>query len=132
MQWNDNAFAGFSSVTPWIKINEDYRIVNVEKQSGDPDSIWNAYHALIELRNNERALQYGNYTRLELNENKIWFSRQYERDEITVIINFGEETEINIPVEAEMLMGSNPLQPDHFIIYKTTGATRFAPMLRHA
>jgi trehalose-6-phosphate hydrolase len=120
MQWSDKAYAGFSSGKPWIKVNDDYHIVNVANQSQDPDSIWNSYHSLIALRNNERVLQYGDYHRLERIEDQLWFTRQFMHEAITIIVNFGEETAINIPPEAQILMGELPLRSDHFIIYKIT------------
>lgn len=34
MQWNANANAGFTSgQAPWLKVNEDYQEINVDKQS---------------------------------------------------------------------------------------------------
>jgi len=118
MQWNKQEFAGFSSHKPWIKINENYESVNVENQMTDNESIWNKYHALIELRNNEPALQYGEYDQLELKDNVFLFSRIYYADKISVVINFGEEIKIDLPPGAKSLLGSTCIQSNQFIIYK--------------
>jgi len=123
MQWNDSAFAGFSSHKPWIKINENYRTINVEKQKQDDNSVWNAYHALIVLRNNEKALQYGDYDRLYLSDDRILFTRVYAGEKITVIVNFGAATKIELPAGAKCLMGSPALHSNHFIIYKESNRT---------
>ncbi len=118
MQWNDTAFAGFSLHKPWIKINENYRTINVEKQKEDDSSVWNVYKALIALRNNEKALQYGDYDRLDLRDDRILFTRVYAGEKITVILNFGAAMKIELPAEVKCLMGSPILLSNHFIIYK--------------
>ena len=118
MQWNDNAFAGFSSHKPWIKINENYRTINVEQQMQNENSVWHQYQRLIEIRNNEKALQYGDYARLERSGEQILFTRVYAGEKITVIINFGAAMKIELPAEAICLMGSPILLTNHFIIYK--------------
>lgn len=118
MQWNDDEFAGFSTHKPWIKVNENYKHVNVAFQQKDVNSIWNIYHALIELRNKEKALQYGDYGELELNDERISFTRIYQNEKITVIINFGELINIDLPVDVNILMGGEILQTNGFLIYK--------------
>ncbi|MDR2634804.1 MAG: alpha-glucosidase [Clostridiales bacterium] len=50
MQWNGGKNAGFSSGTPWMKVNPNYTRVNVETQSQDPDSVLNYYKKLIVAR----------------------------------------------------------------------------------
>lgn len=118
MQWNKNAFAGFSTHEPWIKINENYLSVNVEGLQQDDKSILNIYRALIELRNKEKVLQYGDYDQLECIEDRIIFSRIYQDEKITVIVNFGEPVHILTPTNAALLMGNETLQTNSFLIYK--------------
>ena len=43
MQWNQNVNAGFSTVDPWIKVNPSYKLINVEKDLKDPNSIYSFY-----------------------------------------------------------------------------------------
>lgn len=118
MQWNADEFAGFSTQKPWIKINENYRSVNVEVQQQDDQSIWNVYHDLIELRNKEKSLQYGDYEQLELKDDRIIFTRIYNNEKLTVIINFGGMVTITIPTNAILLMGNEILRTNGFLIYK--------------
>jgi len=61
MQWNGSTNAGFTSGTPWLPVDDDYPIVNVESQSADPSSILTLYHRLIALRRQHAALAYGDY-----------------------------------------------------------------------
>jgi oligo-1,6-glucosidase len=59
MQWNDDRYAGFSTNRPWIGMDNDYKICNVERQANDKDSVLNFYRNLIELRKKYAALIYG-------------------------------------------------------------------------
>jgi trehalose-6-phosphate hydrolase len=118
MQWNSNAFAGFSTGKSWIKINSDFKEANVQVLEQQKKSILNTYKELIALRNNEKTLQYGSYDKLQYQENQISFVRSFEGDSITVIINFGTEREIQLPAGTKILMGSIKLKTNNFIIYK--------------
>ncbi|MFV5695947.1 alpha-amylase family glycosyl hydrolase [Flavobacterium sp. LB3P122] len=118
MQWNGTPFAGFSTTKTWIKINSDYKETNVQRLMNKKKSILNGYKKLIALRNNEKVLQYGKYERLEHHNNQILFTRSFEGDQITVLINFGKETKVNVPKGAKILMGNSKLKLNAFIIYK--------------
>ncbi|WP_264554356.1 hypothetical protein [Flavobacterium sp. N503310] len=73
---------------------------------------------MIALRNKEKVLQYGIYDNLELEGDKISFTRSFENEKITVLINFGIKKEITLPANVKVLMGSKILKPNSFIIYK--------------
>ena len=118
MQWSGNAFAGFSTEKAWIKINPDYKTINVEVLTSQENSILNSFKKLIALRNQEKVLQYGTYDNLEYEEDQISFTRSFEGDKITVIINFGSPKEIELPADAIILMGSKEFKSNSFIIYK--------------
>jgi trehalose-6-phosphate hydrolase len=118
MQWNSEAFAGFSTEKSWIKINPDYKEINVQYLENKEHSILKNYKELIALRNNEKALQYGKYDKLEYKDNLISFTRSYDGDTITVVINFETEKEIKLPAGAAILMGKAKLKTNGFIIYK--------------
>ena len=118
MQWNGEEFAGFSTEKSWIKINPDYKEVNVQNLEKKENSILKYYKELMALRNKEKALQYGKYDKLEYKENQISFTRSFEGDTISTIINFGSEKKMKLPVGAKILMGSTKLRTNSFIIYK--------------
>jgi len=75
---------------------------------------------LLELRNNEKTLQYGRYENLEREGDIIQFTRIYKADKITVIINFGKEMNYDLPFGAKILMGNTVLKSNGFLIYKTS------------
>ena len=43
MQWDDSANAGFTTGTPWIKVNSNYPKVNAKQEVSDPDSVFSYY-----------------------------------------------------------------------------------------
>jgi len=118
MQWNANMIGGFSSGKSWIKINTDYAKNNVEVLKKTKNSILNIYQKLIALRNNEKVLQYGIYKKLEYKDEQILFTREFENESITVIINFGTENKVQLPKDAKVIMGDAKLESNDFFIYK--------------
>jgi glycosidase len=118
MQWDGSANAGFSSGKPWIKVNENFRNVNVKQSLEQKNSILKTYKALLALRNREKTLQYGVYERLEFKDDRIIFTRSYSGEKITVIVNFGNETKIELPAKAKVLMGNAVLKTNDFLIYR--------------
>lgn len=118
MQWNDEVNAGFSSGRPWIKVHPDYMKVNLQQSLRQENSIQNTYKSLINLRNKEKTLQYGTYEKLEQSGDQIHFTRTFQNEKITVIINFGEGLNIDLPQGAEVLMGQPNLNNNEFLIYR--------------
>lgn len=77
MQWTDGENAGFTSGTPWFKVNPRYKEINVEEALKDQDSVFYYYQKLIRLRHQEEILTEGSY-RLLLPEDESLFV--YERE----------------------------------------------------
>ena len=79
MQWNDEANAGFTKGTPWMRLNDNYKEVNVEAQKQDADSVFSYYKKLIALRKSEEwkeVFVYGEFCPIfEENEKIFAFSR---------------------------------------------------------
>ena len=49
-QWDASANAGFTTGTPWLKVNRNYTKINLESQKNDPDSVYQYYRRLLALR----------------------------------------------------------------------------------
>ena len=43
MQWDKTANAGFTTGTPWLKVNPNYLLINAEDERKDPNSIFHYY-----------------------------------------------------------------------------------------
>ena len=94
MQWDDSENAGFTTGTPWLKINPNYTHVNVASQQ-EGSSILNYYRHLIGLRKRENVIRDGDYQEiLPRREDVFAYSRSNGSRTLTVIANFtGEEVE---------------------------------------
>ena len=49
-QWNSSENAGFTTGTPWLKVNPNYTEINAKDQIHRPDSLFSWYKSLIALR----------------------------------------------------------------------------------
>jgi alpha-glucosidase len=62
MQWDGTANAGFTTGSPWLHVPPSAKTYNVEAESKDPNSIFNTYKKLLELRKTNTALREGTQT----------------------------------------------------------------------
>lgn len=61
MQWDRSANAGFTTGTPWLKVNPNFQTINVRDSMESPDSIYHFYKKLIKLRHKNPVAVYGDY-----------------------------------------------------------------------
>lgn len=61
MQWSTSDNAGFTTGTPWLKINPNCVSINVEQQQTDESSILNFYKKMIRLKKENLVFTYGSY-----------------------------------------------------------------------
>jgi oligo-1,6-glucosidase len=95
MQWDDSAQAGFTTGTPWINVNPNYRAINVQQALADPGSIFAYYQQLIRLRQAHPVMIYGTYDLiLETHEQIYAFTRTLDDERLLVLLNFTEETPV--------------------------------------
>jgi alpha-glucosidase len=59
MQWDGTANAGFTTGKPWLAVPPSAKTYNVEAESENPNSIFNAYKKLLALRKTNEALRDG-------------------------------------------------------------------------
>ena len=89
MQWDDKKNAGFSKAKPWIKVNDNYKKINVKNQEKDLDSILNHYKLLIKLRKENSTLVYGKYEDLDPMHTKIFSYQRWDENDVFIIhLNF--------------------------------------------
>jgi len=97
MQWDDTYQAGFTDGTPWIKVNPNYKEINVKESLLNVNSIFHYYKTLIELRKQYLIMVYGDFRLLlEDNESVFAYVRSYDRNKLLVLLNF---TEVSTEVE---------------------------------
>ncbi len=101
MQWDNSKNAGFTTGTPWIEVNKNYKIINADNAVKNKNSVFHYYKKLIALRKENDVIAYGSYKpEMENNTNVFAYSREYEGKKLFVVCNFyGTETKISLPDE---------------------------------
>jgi oligo-1,6-glucosidase len=93
MQWDDSAQAGFTTGTPWLKVNPNYPEVNAAAAGKDPDSVLAHYRKLIRLRHEESAVANGDFQMVLADDQQIYaFTRRLDDTELLVLANLSGET----------------------------------------
>lgn len=91
IQWDNSDNAGFTSSTPWIKVNSNYKEINIHNALNDPDSIFYYYQKLIKLRKEHLLFVYGTFELIMPDDTHIFaFKRTFEGQSAIVILNFSE------------------------------------------
>jgi len=92
MQWDSSENGGFTTGKPWIRINPNYRNINVRNAMEDDQSILHFYRSLIALRNSHDALIYGDYTEILHEHPRIFaYVRTYSAERWLVFANMSGE-----------------------------------------
>ncbi|MCS0791001.1 glycoside hydrolase family 13 protein [Cytobacillus pseudoceanisediminis] len=99
MQWDSSEHGGFSDGTPWIKVNPNYKDINVEKALKDPDSVFHYYKKLIELRKKNEIIVYGRYNLILDQHPEVYaYTRTLGNQILLVLCNFyGGNPEVEPP-----------------------------------
>ena len=99
VQWDDCEHAGFTTGTPWIAVNPNYRDINAKSETADPDSVFHYYKKLIELRKKNPIIVYGKYAPLlEDSEELFVYTRTLDEEKLLVVCSFCDhETSFTIP-----------------------------------
>ena len=89
MQWDNSKNAGFSTSKPWINVNPNYQEINAAQAVVDPNSIFNYYKQLIQLRKKLPVLIYGDYTMLDISHPYIYaYLRTDSQHKVLILLNF--------------------------------------------
>lgn len=111
MQWSDEKNAGFTTGTPWLKVNPNYTAINAASQTKDEDSIYSFYKKLIALRKDPAYRETIVYGALE----PLWRERHnlmayYRKGTPTLLVvgNFQrKEQEITLPTAYKKALINN-------------------------
>ena len=92
MQWDDSENAGFTTGTPWIPVNPNYREINVKESLADPDSIFYYYQKLIRLRHENPVIVYGIFEPLMSESDSIYaYARKLGDRTLTIACNWTDQ-----------------------------------------
>lgn len=101
MQWDNSAYAGFSTAKPWIMVNPNYTKINARDQVNREDSVFKYYQKLIKLRHESELIVYGTYDLILDDDKDIYaYIRTLGDEKLIVYCNFSENTrEVELPEE---------------------------------
>lgn len=119
VQWNDSENAGFTTGTPWLKVNSNYTQINVESQEKDADSVLNYYRKLVAARKSpeyKEVFTYGEFVpEYEKTDSVMAYYRADGEKRMLVAANFGKEQvelELKYPVKKVVLSNAGKSQTD--------------------
>ena len=112
MQWNDSDNAGFTTGTPWLHVNPNYKTINVELQLKDENSLFHFYQKLIALRKNpeyKEVIVYGSFEPLMgVSDDVMAFYRKDADKTLLVVGNFKNEAdEMMLPGKVKSILLAN-------------------------
>ena len=118
-QWSAGEHAGFTTGSPWLRVNPDYSQINLDRQQPDPDSVYNHYKKLIALRKDPQyrdPLVRGSFEPwLEDEHNVIAYLRRSEvptSQTILVISNYQLQPRVlPLPAPARRVLLNNCTKP---------------------
>ncbi|MBR3317574.1 MAG: alpha,alpha-phosphotrehalase [Atopobiaceae bacterium] len=108
VQWNSSAYAGFSTVEPWIGVGCNYEWLNAAAEIDDPDSVYSFFKRLIALRKAEPIIQGGDIRFLESPAPQvIAYERTLGDEHVVVQCNFSGEEQPAVAAEGGEVFVSN-------------------------
>jgi oligo-1,6-glucosidase len=88
-QWDSSVNAGFTTGKPWLKVNPNYKTVNVAAEESDPNSPLHYFRKMVQLRKNDLTLVYGKYSLLDKDNPQVYsYTREWKGEKIGVVLNF--------------------------------------------
>ncbi|EPY05864.1 glucan 1,6-alpha-glucosidase [Paenibacillus sp. E194] len=92
IQWNDSANGGFTTGTPWLHVNDNYKTINVQRNLDNPNSIFYTYQRLIKLRQENPIIVWGDFELIEHTPEEVFaYYRIYEGEKWLVVANISEQ-----------------------------------------
>ncbi|CAG9609710.1 glycoside hydrolase family 13 protein [Pseudoneobacillus rhizosphaerae] len=95
MQWDESEHAGFTTGTPWLKVNPNFKEINAKRATADSNSVFHYYRNLIQLRKQNPIMVYGSYDLILPDHEQIYaYVRRYEGQTLLVMLNFSSEKSV--------------------------------------
>lgn len=133
MQWTAGENAGFTTGTPWLKLNPRYTEINAEAELANPDSVFYHYRDLISLRREHPIILTGEYRLLDEEDNQVYAYLRVNSDEdaaatgeraLLVVANFTDDTvQLNYAggnLDSVVLTNSQALSPNELKAIENT------------
>lgn len=125
-QWDATANAGFTTGTPWLKVNPNYKNINVAAEVGATNSCLSYFKKAVQLRKNNKVLVYGKYELLDKANEKIYaYTRGEGTNKLLVILNFSKD-KINWNLPAGLIIDRTPLL-NNYATFLVNGSVTLEP-----
>ncbi|CUM63805.1 uncharacterized protein PRCAT00001389001 [Priceomyces carsonii] len=94
VQWDSTKNAGFTSGTPWTRVNDNYTSVNAASQINDPDSLYSFWKQSLLIRKEFKDLFiYGSMEILDYDNLKVFtYIKEFKNQKAYIALNFSSET----------------------------------------
>jgi oligo-1,6-glucosidase len=90
MQWSNSTYSGFTTGSPWLKVNDNKANINVEAAEKNTNSTLNYFRKMTKLRKDHKdILVYGKYTLLDMNNPNVYaYTRESATEKVLVLLSF--------------------------------------------
>ena len=106
--WTAEANGGFTTGTPWLALNPNYKEINVEAELQNPDSVFHTYRKLIQLRKDHPIVVWGDYELLETHSNVFAYYRTLGEERWLTVVNLSDfEEEISVDARFNKVLVTN-------------------------
>ena len=113
MQWSGAENAGFTTGTPWLKVNPNYKTINADNQLSDSNSVFSYYQRLIRLRKGHPVFREGTFRLVLADHEDIFaYTRTTATAQLLVVCNFrGADIEDPLAIGEPPILCNYPDQP---------------------
>lgn len=106
--WTDEANGGFTTGTPWLALNPNYKEINVEAELKNPDSVFHTYQKLIQLRRDHSIVVWGDYELLNTSSNVFAYYRTLGEERWLTVVNLSDfEEKISLDARFNKVLVNN-------------------------
>ena len=106
--WTAEQNGGFTTGTPWLALNPNYKEINVEAELKNPDSVFHTYQKLIQLRKEHPIVIWGDYKLLNTSSNVFSYYRTLGEERWLTVVNLSDfEEEISVDARFNKVVVTN-------------------------
>ena len=106
--WTAEQNGGFTTGTPWLALNPNYKEINVEAELKNPDSVFHTYQKLIQLRKDHPIVVWGDYKLLNTSSNVFSYYRTLGEERWLTVVNLSDfEEEISVDARFNKVVVTN-------------------------
>lgn len=89
-QWDAGINGGFTTGTPWLKVNDNKTNINAEAEAKDSNSVLSYFKKMVQLRKQQKdILVYGKYTLLDRDNPEVYaYTREAAGKKVLVLLSF--------------------------------------------